>query len=187
MRGQDQVAGIACHLHVGAPVRMLGKVALPDAVAGPLPSRSAGPGPGTAERHGWSSSVSASQQEQRGRQNRFGARAGKGNPLAGATGRRLTMVSKPWQPTVIPSPLVRDASLDQPVRLRHQGLAIGREQDRRALALPRDEGDPAGLRLARTGSGDPGTAPPRSGRDRTEPEMPGRAGTSSLEPHVLHG
>ena len=40
------MAGIACHLHVGAPVRVLGKVALPDAIAGPVPLDQPGQGRG---------------------------------------------------------------------------------------------------------------------------------------------
>ena len=46
VRGQDQMASIACHLHVSAPVRVLGKVALPDAIAGPVPLDQPGQGRG---------------------------------------------------------------------------------------------------------------------------------------------
>src|SRR3954452_8898140 len=59
------------------------------------------------------------------------------------------MVSEPVEANSIPSPLAFDAMPDQPVRLRHQGLTIGRNQDRGALTLPRDEGDPAGLRRSK--------------------------------------
>ena len=38
------MAGITCHLHVGAPVRLLGKVALADAIAGPVPFDQPGQG-----------------------------------------------------------------------------------------------------------------------------------------------
>ena len=37
MRSQDQVAGIACHPHGGAPAMMFGKIALLDEGACPLP------------------------------------------------------------------------------------------------------------------------------------------------------
>ena len=60
-------------------------------------------------------------------------------PLTAHNGRRRS----------IPSPLLFDAPLDQPVRFRHQGVTIGREQDRRTLPLSCDEGDPAGLRLTK--------------------------------------
>lgn len=43
------------------------------------------------------------------------------------------MISEPLPAHGIPSPLVVDAAPDRPARLRHQCVAIGREQDRRAM------------------------------------------------------